>query len=545
VNWIRPFIRRWPRAWYGAAYGLAVGLFLWCAAQFHVPGKGFTSLILFGGDPPRHRISELTTVDYYVYEDSRGYDGQYYAQMAMQPRLGSLDLRAALDNLPYRARRMLFCWTAFGLGLGQPRWVLEAYALQNVVVWLVLAWLLLRWFPPTDLNNLVRWVGTMFAWGLALSVREALMDGPSLLLIAGGVALAEQGRRWTSACVLGVAGMGRETNLLAGVICFPQDFRDRRETLRAVGRGLVAVAPLSLWMAWLWWFLREPNNAGTRNFAQPFAAYLDKGCEAIRDLDAIGWSSSARWSLLLLISLGVQFLVILLRPQWHSSWWRIGAAYALLMVVLGGAVWEGFPPAAARVLLPMTLAFNVVVPRGRWWWPALLVLGNLSTICTVSQWALPGYENYRLEGLASGGPGTSRGAIAVTFDEQWYPSERSTFEYWRWSRGPAGFVIRNRGAAPVEVELDFELRALDERTIRVTQDRVFRWVGRVGRKSVWVRLPGIILASGDTAWSFETDEPPSPPSGDRHRPAAFNLRNLVIRAESPNGRPQTPMPPSR
>jgi hypothetical protein len=508
-----------------------VGLFLWCVAQFYVPGKGFTSLILFGGEPPPHRISELGAVDCYVYQDSRGYDGQYYAQLAVHPWFGSPDLRASVDNLPYRARRILFCWTAFGLGLGRPGWVLEAYALQNVAAWLLLAWLLLRWFPPTDLGNLVRWAGTLFAWGLILSAREALMDGPSLLLIAAGVALAEQGRRWSSACVLGVAGLGRETNLLAGVICFPRNLRDRRETLRAVGRCAVAAGPLTLWIVWLWCVLREPSNAGSRNFAAPFSACVEKGCEAIRDLLAHGWSASARWTLLLLFSLAVQFLVIVLRPQWQNPWWRIGAAYALLMVFLGGAVWEGFPPAAARVLLPMTLAFNVVIPRSRWWWPVLLVLGNLSPICAISQWSLPGYESYRLEGFASGGQQPLRGGIAVTFDDQWYPSERSTFEYWRWSRGPAGFVIQNRSAAPLEAAFDFELRSLDGRTIRVTQDRILRWEGKVGRKSVRVHLPGVVLPPGDSTWSFETDEPSSPPAGDRHRPAAFNLRNLVIRAD--------------
>ena len=61
-----------------------------------------------------------------------------------------------MDNLPYRARRILFCWTAYLLGMGQPRLILQAYALQNVLCWLLLAWLLLRWFPPTSLGNLVR-----------------------------------------------------------------------------------------------------------------------------------------------------------------------------------------------------------------------------------------------------------------------------------------------------------------------------------------------------------------------------------------------------
>jgi hypothetical protein len=141
-----------------------------------MPGKGFTCLIFFGGAPQVQRIRELQSLDYYVDKDSYGYDAQYYAQIAVKPLLMSRDLQASMDNLPYRARRILFCWTAYLLGLGQPRLILQAYALQNVLCWLLLAWLLLRWFPPTNLGNLVRWGGTMFAWGLTMSVRSALME---------------------------------------------------------------------------------------------------------------------------------------------------------------------------------------------------------------------------------------------------------------------------------------------------------------------------------------------------------------------------------
>ena len=35
--------------------------------------------------------------------------------------------------------------------------------------------------------------------------------------------------------------------------------------------------------------------------------------------------------------------------------------------------------AATRVLLPMTFAFNVLLPRNRWFWP-LFVVGNLPTV---------------------------------------------------------------------------------------------------------------------------------------------------------------------
>jgi hypothetical protein len=49
------------------------------------------------------------------------------------------------------------------------------------------------------------------------------------------------------------------------------------------------------------------------------------------------------------------------------------------MAALGPAVWEGVPGAVPRVLLPMTFAFNAVLPKNRWFWP-LFVLGNLTVL---------------------------------------------------------------------------------------------------------------------------------------------------------------------
>jgi hypothetical protein len=524
------FLHRWVSLFYWAVEAVAAGFFLWTVAHFHVPGNGFTFLIQFGDQPAQHRIRDLQAADYFVHSDSNGYDGQYYAQLAVNPRLSDPELRAAIDNLPFRARRILFSWTAHALGLGRPQWVLEVYALQNVAAWLLLGWLLLRWFPPTGAGNVVRWVGTMFASGLMLSVGGALPDGPSLLLIACGVALAEQGRSWLSAVLLGVAGLGRETNLLAGAIHLPGRDWSRKEIWRAVARCVVVVAPLTVWLGWLWYVVREPSNAGRDNFLPPFVGYGHKWSAVLGELRADGWNSHARWSLLLLISLTVQFLMIALRPQWTSLWWRIGAAYAFLMVFLGDGVWEGSPGAVARVVLPMTLAFNVVVPRGRWWVMVLLVAGNLSALSAVSQIVTPGPESYRLEGASTIAGESAGRSIAVTFDTRWYGSERSTFEYWRWTRGTAGILIRNRTAGPMVAELDFDLRALDERTVRVLQEGTLRWEGRVGRGSRAVRLPRITLAPGDNRWSFETDAPPIVPAG-AVRPVAFNLRNLVIRLE--------------
>ena len=77
------------------------------------------------------------------------------------------------------------------------------------------------------------------------------------------------------------------------------------------------------------------------------------------------------------ISLGTQAMVLVAVRAWTSAWWRVGIASCALMLVLGPAVWSGHPGAVTRVLLPMTVAFNAVLPPNRWFWP-LFVLGNLT-----------------------------------------------------------------------------------------------------------------------------------------------------------------------
>jgi len=99
--------------------------------------------------------------------------------------------------------------------------------------------------------------------------------------------------------------------------------------------------------------------------------------DTLPDLSAA--NAGPLWSLCMLVALTVQFLYLVLRPQWTQAWWRIGITYAVLLIFLGDAVWEGYPGAASRVLLPMQLAFNILVPAGRAWW-LVLVLGNLTLL---------------------------------------------------------------------------------------------------------------------------------------------------------------------
>jgi hypothetical protein len=265
--------------------------------------------------------------------------------------------------------------------------VLQAYALVNVACWIGLALLLLRWLPAGQLRAVFAWIACMLSDGLLSSMRQSLPDGPSMLLLALGVAAAEQQRRNAAAGLLGLAGLARETNLLGAVILIP-DRLTMGEVARFAGRLAIAVAPLLLWVGYLWYRGMPPDDRGHRNFAPVFSEFIDKWVTTVAILRADGWDSFARFSLVALIGLTTQLAVLLWQRDWRNLWWRMGIAYAALMVVLGPAVWEGQPGAVTRVAVPMAIAFNILVVKSRWFWP-LWLLGNAGIIHGVDFMRLP------------------------------------------------------------------------------------------------------------------------------------------------------------
>jgi hypothetical protein len=59
------------------------------------------------------------------------------------------------------------------------------------------------------------------------------------------------------------------------------------------------------------------------------------------------------------------------------------------MPFLSYPIWEGDPGAIVRVVLPMSVAFNVLVVRSRWFWP-LFVAGNLTVLHGIHMIKVPG-----------------------------------------------------------------------------------------------------------------------------------------------------------
>ncbi len=512
--------KRWS---VGAAQAGCAAIFVWAVAQFYQPGTGFTSLISIGDATAVREVAALRGVPHYVYPDSAGYDGAYYVQLALDPTLRNPELAKEpppIDNLQYRARRILFCWIAWALGLGQPAWIVQAFALLNVASWLALAWVLLRWFPATSWDDFFRWFAVMFSHGVAMSVRDSLVDGPALLLVAVAMAARERGAANGGAALLGLAGLGRETSLLALAGFAPAEGRPRGAWRNFARAAMLAAVPLLAWMAYVRWRIGPADDPGLGNFTLPFAGLAGKWGAALagvtpRDDGALRWATLAAT-----VALTVQFLFFALRWRPGEAWWRVGAVFAVMMAFLATPVWEGFPGAATRVLLPMTLAFNVLVPRGRAWLPVLLA-GNLTVLATLPEFNPPPRDFLHVAG-------DSRLVAAVQLEPVvgWDGPESRGNRRWRWSLGQSDLRIRNHSGGPVVVTMRGAVAAVEKRSVQIAVADAPVWSGEVATKPIEFQFE-CTAPPGDTLVRFASDKPPSILPQDP-RKLAFNVLNLEV-----------------
>ena len=360
----------------GLALALVI-LFLTSAARFYHRGTGFTAFI---GFPEGHdyEAPAMREVPHFDYPPWASYDGQFYAQRALDPLCRDPQVDRAIDLAAFRARRILFSWTAYVLGFGRPVWIIEVYALQNVVCWLLLAWLLARWIAPVDVRGLALWAACLFSHGLLWSVRFALLDGPSLLLIALAVLAAEAARPIVSAAIVGIAGLGRETNVLA-VAAQPLP-RDRRGWFRLALAIALTVIPLLVWEDYLRSIYRSLIGAGAEpELVMPGTVLASRWIQLLAELRKQGLLSGAWLGFGAVTSVIVQAVYVLVRPELRAAWWRVAVPYVALLLVLDRTLVDPHTGAITRVLLPLTVGFNILLVREsrplRFW--SWFVAGNL------------------------------------------------------------------------------------------------------------------------------------------------------------------------
>ncbi len=514
--------RRWLVPLGGA---VAVALFLTLVGRFWHPVYGFTALIQLDASNDNVKLTAFRELPVFVHRDTGGYDGLYYAQIALDPTLRDPQLPGAIDNFAYRARRILPPALAWVLGGGQPAWIVRIYPMLNIVAWFALAVLLWRLLAIDALQDerdrwrgWLAWAGVLFSAGALASVRLALSDLVALTILAGALFAAERQRKKTALAALATAALARETSLLALAGLLKRPWFSWKNFTRA----MVAVGPLAAWLVYVRWRV-GPADQGWSNLTLPGTGLLNKWREALGATQTLNDKLLAGTTVLATLGLTVQAGFIVARPQLGDRWWRVGAAYVVLMLFLGRAVWEDFPGAAMRVLLPLTLAFNVLAHRCRA--PiAWVIIGNLGVFAGLLAWRDTPFAGQERAAARAGDI-----AAIVRPGEGWFPLEEHGAHNWQWTSGRGTLAIETwPRAQPVSLQLDFALRSPIPRTVHIRQEGSELLHAETGPKLSPQRVT-VTIAPGHGMIELSTDAP-----GVRESPApdartlAFALYDLRV-----------------
>jgi len=320
---------------------------LFVARQFF-PGHGLTKLLEVGplflprALPQFQALNPVTTHRY-------GYDGQFYAQVAIDPLLRNPRLARALDVPEYRSRRILIPALAWLLGAGQPSAIVTAYILLTVAAWYVLLWLLLRFERPETVQDWLCVAATMLTTGALASLQRSLTDLPAATLLVGAGVLAGRSRT----ILLALAVLTRESC----AICAWAPVVDFRKTSHPFWRGAVHIGAIILpFLVWAVYVRSRFQNHfyGEDNFAWPFEGWIYGPILAL----VHGHRGSGFAGLSLLAELA--YLVS--RPRLDSFYWRVAISFGVASCFLSVDP-LGSDVSFTRDLLPMTIGFNILLMR--------------------------------------------------------------------------------------------------------------------------------------------------------------------------------------
>lgn len=369
---------------------IALAFFLTLLANKYDAEYGFSELAGFGEDYDRPQIESLQALNIYHKPHSTGYDGQFYAQIALDPSLSDPVLSDAIDHPSYRARRILLPTVAYVLGLGQPAAVLQIHSLLNVACLLICGVLLLRWLPPNSLENFARWFCCVFSMGALESVRYSLADLPALTLALATISLLEKNRGKLAVVANTLAAFSKETSLInaATFLSFQRSSKApfTRQLVFGCIAGAIAVISLGLWMLYASSVFPITVNSSD-NIGLPFGGLYRGLVDSFVQLSAdSGEFSRYFFRILAIIGLLFQLAYLALNPIPQNRLWILGILYGVLFLTLGDAVWRGYW-AGCRIALPLTFAFNILLSsknKAIFW--LALGLSNITALHAIIRW---------------------------------------------------------------------------------------------------------------------------------------------------------------
>ncbi len=322
--------------------------------------SGFLGFLQVGSDFESRALPELRAARPPM-DSPYGYDGQFYAQVALDPTLGRPDLPHALDNSAYRSTRIGLPLLAHVLGLGQPSAALQIYALLNFGFWILLLVMFLKYVGIDRPRDMLLAAALLWTTGTLVSLGRALTDFPAVAV--GVTALWLGSNRTASAGLLSAACLIKDTSVLQ-ILAIGWPERLDRSALRLVVTWGLMLVPLAAWSLYVRSVLPNSSIPLASNFDLPFSAIAQKMLTETINVGQMiregRFSRIATFELLAPASLLVQAAYLVRYPRFESSAWRYGVAVVPLMLVISDAVWEE-QIAFSRALLPLTASFNLLV----------------------------------------------------------------------------------------------------------------------------------------------------------------------------------------
>lgn len=507
------------------------------------PEFGLTKLIVIGRYFDERGLAVFRATPKYVGSEW-GFDGQFYAEMALDPLLRDPQLKLALDNPPYRARRILLPWLAAVLGLGRPFWVLNAYALLNLIFWAGYAVLIGRLFRPYGWPGLMGFCVMLVTCGIIESMQASLTDFPGFVLMTLAVAIGGMG----GSVVMALAGLARETSILglAGIFDFQKPWK--RSLRRNLRYGAVAAIPILLWYLYIerHFQIHAPVDGG--NIDWPLKGMLEKLAK-FRVSAADGsniWThygftdlyrSESLNALLTMVATLTQCVFLLTYRDWQNRFWRMAIVFVPFFLCIGYPAWESHFT-VTRHALPITLAFNLLLAmRPRKAWVIWFILGN----CFMPYGAYHFYSLARENPVpppefAVASPKIPGGPIGVEYGEGWSAREWNGRDAWRWATGNASLKLLNPTSQSLFLEIGFVSKSVIPRDLMITDGHKNLWTGKLDRVRRTVAIPRFSVPPGETVLRFVTpQEPARPDKSEDIRLLTFELFDPSFRvtAETP------------
>jgi hypothetical protein len=335
------------------------------------PGSSIYTVICFGSQFDSVALNEVKSIPHIVFPGT-GYDGQFYAQLAIDPSLRNSQLTTALDIPVYRARRILLPALSYVLGLGIPWLILQAYATINLLFFGLLVGCLIYFYKPATLKDYLVITAIVWTTGALVSVTRALVDLPASVLTLLAVFMQGTG----SLPVFLAAILCKETSALSLLsVAWPKTWNWKQIGVALSRAGLVLL-PFLGWLYYVQLHLGSGSVLGVKNFDFPFVALVQHLWLAGRSL-SVSFNFYNLSEILAPVSLIIQVVYFLKKFRFDSPLWRMGIVFAVLFIFLGSANWVQ-QSNYTRQFLPLSMAFNLLLNRSDekhfgWWF----VLGNM------------------------------------------------------------------------------------------------------------------------------------------------------------------------